>query len=238
MFSLHSHKEAVLWTVATGALLFSGSACTATMTVHAVVQDDRGNLVQDAIVYAEALRNGIPPPTETRKAGTGHEKRVNIDMENQAFIPLVLPVQIGTAVSFMNRDAIQHHIYSISPEKQFELTIRKGASSADLVFDKPGVVVMGSTINDRMIGYIYVLKTPWFARTGADGKAELRDLPKGAYDVRVWHPGMKRLPEAAAKRVVSSSRGEASAKFSLTLQPALNPGAAPTPPVLPAGGGK
>lgn len=238
MFSFHSHKRAVLWTVAAGAILFSGSACTATMTVHTVVQDDRGNLVQNAVVYAEAPQSGILPPAETRKAGTGHEKRVNIDMKNEEFIPLVLPVQIGTAVSFMNRDAIQHHIYSISPTKQFELTIYKGASSADLVFDKPGVVVMGSTINDRMIGYIYVLKTPWFARTGADGKAELRDLPKGAYDVRVWHPAMKGIPEATAKRVASSSRGEASAKFFLTLPPAQYPGSTPTPTALPAGGGK
>jgi plastocyanin len=226
MFSFHSHKKAVLWAAAAGALLFSGSACTTvTMTVHAVVQDERGNLVQDAVVYAEAPQSGIPPPVaETRKSGRGLEKRDIIDLENQAFIPLVLPVQIGTAVSFWNRDVIQYYIYSISPAKQFELTIDKDASSAPVVFDKPGVVVIGSTIHDRMIAYIYVLKTPWFARTGEDGKVDLWGLPKGTYDVRVWHPAMKGSPEATTKRVVPSSQGAASAEFVITVQSAQNPG--------------
>ena len=39
-----------------------------------------------------------------------------------------------------------------------------------------GTVLMrsaGCALNDRMLGRIYVLQTPYFARTGADGKADL-----------------------------------------------------------------
>jgi plastocyanin len=231
------HQRRILVIIHAIALLFSGSACT--MTVRAIVQDEHGNPVQNAVVYASPAAQNRVPAQQTAKTGTVAGKRDRIDLIDQQIVPLVLPVRVGTAVEFWNRDAIQHQIYSISPAKQFELTIDKGASSVDPVFDKPGVVVMGSAINDRMIGYVYVLKTPWFARTGEDGTAELRDLPKGTYDVRVWHPGMKSSPEATKKRVAPSSLREANAKFSLALQPsAHDPGSKPPPAPLPAAEGR
>jgi plastocyanin len=216
-------------------LLFSCSACT--MTVRVSVQDENGNPVHNAVVFAAALQSGVPG-TPPGTGGMDREKRNNIDLKDQHIVPLVLPVQAGTTVSFSNRAAIQHQIYSISPAKPFNLTIDKGASSAGMVFDKPGIVVVGSAINDRMIGYIYVLKTPWFATTGKDGTADLRDLPKGTYDVRVWHPAIKGSTEATAKRVAPSSQRETQVNVTITLQPALNPEPKPSPPSLPAAGGK
>ncbi len=236
MLSFRIHKSGTLFIILAGALLFSNSACT--MTVHALVQDESGNPLQNAVVYAAAAQQSGVKTLPSTENGAELGKRVSIDLKNQKLIPVVLPVRIGTAVSFWNRDTIQHRIYSISPAKQFELTIDKGESSAAVVFDKPGVVVMGSAINDLMIGYVYVLKTPWFARTGTDGKADLRDLPEGTYDVRVWHPGMKCTPEATTKRVVPSSQGEISAKFAIPLQAAQNPEPKPGPAPLPAAGGK
>jgi plastocyanin len=226
MLSFSARHKVIPFIVLAGALLFSVSACT--MTVHALVQDENGKPVQNAVVFATAAQSGdlISLPVVNAKI---FAKRDSIDLKRQMIIPLVLPVRIGTAVSFSNRDAIQHQVYSVSLAKQFKVTIDKGASSPDLVFDKPGVVVMGSAINDRMVGYIYVLETPWFARTGADGMADLRDLPAGHYDVRVWHPGMKRPPEATTTRVSSSSRGGANAKFSLTLHPLQKPEPKPNP---------
>ena len=234
MLSFIRQRE-VLVILLAGVLLFSCSACT--MTVHAFVQDENGNPVQNAVVFATQLQNGDPAPPP----GTGDknlEKRNSIDLKDQNTVPLVLPVQAGTTVSFSNKDAIQHQIYSISPSKPFNLTIDKGASSIDIVFDKPGIVVVGSAINDRLTGYIYVLKTPWFATTGKDGTADLRDLPKGTYDVSVWHPAIKGSTETTAKRVSPSSQREANVQVTITLQPALNPESKPSSQPRPAAGGK
>ena len=219
MLSFHIKQRDVLFIILAVVLLFSGSACT--KTVHALVQDENGNPVQNAVVFAATTQSG--DQAQPSVTGTVTEKRDSIELRNQKIIPSVLPVQIGTSVSFLNRDAIQYRIYSISPAKQFELMIEKGGSSSCVVFDKPGVVVMGSANNDHMIGYIYALKTPWFARTGTDGKAALRDLPQGTYDVRVWHPAMKCPPEATTKRVAPSSQGDANVKFAIPLQAAQNP---------------
>jgi hypothetical protein len=235
MLSFRIQQRDVLLILLVGVLLFSCSSCTT--TVRAFVQDENGTPVQNAVVFATALQNGVPvPPPGT--GGMDLDKRNSIDLKDQKIVPFVLPVEAGTTVSFSNRDAIQQQIYSISPAKPFNLTIDKGTSSAGMVFDTPGIVVVGSAINDRMTGYIYVLKTPWFATTGKDGTADLRDLPKGTYDVRVWHPAIKGSTDATAKRVAPSSQREANVKVTITLQPALNPESKPSPSSLPAAGGK
>lgn len=233
MLSFRIRQQDVLFILLASILLFSCSGCT--MTVHAFVQDENGNPVQHAVVFATAPQGGVPvsPPAA---GGTGGAKRESIDLIDQKIVPPVTPVHVGTAVSFSNRDTIQHQIYSISPAKQFRLTIDRGASSG-LVLDTPGSVVIGSAINDRMIGYLYVLKTPWFARTGEDGKADLRSLPVGSYDVRVWHPAAKDPPETTTKRAVPSSQRAAGVKFSIVLQPPLDAAAKPNPASQPPTGG-
>ncbi|MBL3200714.1 carboxypeptidase regulatory-like domain-containing protein, partial [Klebsiella pneumoniae] len=52
-------------------------------------------------------------------------------------------------------------------------------------------------IHDQMVAYVSVVDTPWFAVSGSDGGAQIRDVPPGDYQVQVWHPrrlGMPDLP--------------------------------------------
>ena len=39
-----------------------------------------------------------------------------------------------------------------------------------------------------MVGYIYVVDTPFFAKTDGQGRARIEGLPAGDFDVMVWHP--------------------------------------------------
>ncbi|MBD9468191.1 methylamine utilization protein [Pseudoxanthomonas sp. PXM01] len=121
--------------------------------------------------------------------GTSSSSRnatARMDQQHSAFVPAVLPVQAGTVVSFPNRDNIQHHVYSFSQPRQFQIPLYSGNKAAPIRFEKPGVVVVGCNIHDWMIGHIVVLDTPYFGKTGADGRLRL-DVPPGRYTVRVWH---------------------------------------------------
>lgn len=60
-----------------------------------------------------------------------------------------------------------------------------------MVFDKAGVAVLGCNIHDWMLGYVVVLDTPWFAKSGRNGSVTLRDLPAGDYTINVWQPNMQ-----------------------------------------------
>lgn len=134
-----------------------------------------GGPVAEAVV---SLHGATPVVTRTATA--------RMDQQHSAFVPGVLPVQAGTVVAFPNRDNIQHHVYSFSQPRQFEIPLYSGNKAAPIRFDTPGVVVVGCNIHDWMIGHIVVLDTPYFGKTTADGHLTL-DVPPGRYTLRVWH---------------------------------------------------
>ncbi|WP_434456155.1 methylamine utilization protein [Stutzerimonas urumqiensis] len=111
-----------------------------------------------------------------------------LDQIDKQFVPYVLSVRRGSAVSFPNRDDIRHQVYSFSEPKRFELRLYQGTPSEPVVFDQPGVVVLGCNIHDWMLGYVYVTDDPWHAVSDAQGRVRFDDLPPGRYRVTLWHP--------------------------------------------------
>lgn len=125
-----------------------------------------------------------------------------MDQRNTAFEPGVLVVQAGTAVSFPNSDTVRHQVYSFSAAKPFELPLYSGTPPEPVVFDQPGIVVVGCNIHDWMIGWIVVLDTPLHARSGTDGLARI-EAPDGAYQLRTWHSRLEGAPVAVDVRVAA-----------------------------------
>ncbi|RYZ64436.1 MAG: methylamine utilization protein [Proteobacteria bacterium] len=124
-----------------------------------------------------------------------------IDQRDLAFVPDVLVVRTGTAVSFPNSDKVRHQVYSFSGAKQFKLGLYSGKAHPPVVFDRPGVVTVGCNIHDGMIAHILVTDSPWFGRTGEHGELRLTGLPDGSYTLRIWHPRITDEP-ARLERVV------------------------------------
>jgi plastocyanin len=151
--------------------------CTSAATLEISVKDARGAALADAVVWATPR---VAPRERPRP-------EARVEQRNERFVPMVTVVQVGTKVRFPNRDPVRHHVYSFSAAKPFEIKLYAGTSAPPILFDKPGEVVLGCNIHDDMIGYIYVVDTPWFAKTGADGVVRLTQLPAGDYELRAWH---------------------------------------------------
>jgi len=192
------------------ALLAVGAAEAATLDV--TVRDAGSAPVADAIVYS-MQKSGTRPERAPRGA--------SIAQKDKQFAPPVTVVQAGTSVQFPNRDPFRHHVYSFSPTKIFEIKLYAGTPADPVVFDKPGEVVLGCNIHDNMVGYIYVVDTPFFAKTDAQGRARIEGLPPGDFDVIVWHPAQA----AAIPARPISAKGEESIPFgaTITLRPAPRP---------------
>ena len=179
------------------------------MSVH----DAKGNPVEDAVVVAVPLA-GAPRPK-------GKKPTEVIDQIDKEFVPAVKVVQTGTAVAFPNKDNIRHHVYSFSSAKKFELPLYRGMPAAPVVFDRPGVVILGCNIHDWMVAYVYVVDSPWFATTGKVGSARIPDLPPGDYDVEAYHPRAKDPAEPLRQRVAVGSEQVAPISFQMTLKPSV-----------------
>jgi plastocyanin len=158
-------------------LAFAAALPAGAASIQLSVKDARGAAVEDAVVWAVPK---VAPPARARREAA-------VEQKDKQFRPMVTVVQTGTLVRFPNRDEIRHHVYSFSAPKPFEIKLYAGTAAAPILFDKPGEVVLGCNIHDNMLGYIYVVDTPWFAKTRADGSARLDDLPEGDYELQVWH---------------------------------------------------
>jgi hypothetical protein len=181
--------------------------------IAVAVSDLGGQAIADAIVVAVPV-DGIPrfaPP-----AG-----REIVDQIDEEFVPRVKPVLVGASVHFPNKDNVRHHVYSFSEAKRFELPLYAGTPARPVVFDRPGVVTLGCNIHDWMIGYIYVSESPYFAKTGADGAAVLRELPAHKYNVRVWHPRQEGPESATLQAVELSANRHADLAWRIGLRPEL-----------------
>ncbi|QJD68183.1 methylamine utilization protein [Xanthomonas campestris pv. badrii] len=165
---------------AVSALALCGVMAPVAATPVSVTVTDANGVLVDAVVSLELAR----PAAAT--AG----KTVEMDQVNSQFVPAVLAIRAGTAVRFPNNDQIRHQVYSFSPAKRFELPLFQGTTAAPVRFDQAGLVTVGCNIHDWMLGYIVVLDTPYFGKTGSDGRVQL-DAPAGAYTLRVWHPRIK-----------------------------------------------
>ena len=171
------------------------------------VRDAAGKPVQDAGVYAVPASGG----SEARG------RTAEIQQKDREFVPFVTVIQAGTSIAFPNRDPILHHVYSFSPAKPFEIKLYTGKSPVEVVFDKPGVVVLGCNIHDWMVAYVLVVPTPHFGHSDASGVVRLRDVPPGSYDVHAWHP----LQRAALppQSIAVTAAGPNAAEFRFELQP-------------------
>jgi plastocyanin len=123
-----------------------------------------------------------------------------MDQVNKQFLPRILVVQKNTQVRFPNSDSIKHHVYSFSPAKVFELQLYKGLNADPLLFSKTGVVELGCNVHDWMLGYIYVVDTPYFAKTDSNGTLSLT-VPEGEYRFVIWNPRIQDPVESLTEQV-------------------------------------
>ena len=194
-------------------------APTQTVEIAATVTDAQNRPVADAVVIATPLNEALPE--------IPHQPREVIDQVDKEFTPKVLAVLVGTAVRFPNHDNVRHQVYSFSAAKTFVLPLYAGATAAPVVFDKPGVVVMGCNIHDWMLGYVYVSESPYFEKTGADGRAVIANLAPRAYTVRVWHPQLEATEDSTRKTVQAIGKKRFDIAWTLALRPQVKVRRAP-----------
>lgn len=194
------------WRRAVTAVTFLAWAPIRAATLDVTVEDAAGHGLAGIAVIAEPA-GGAAAPTARAAASAV------MDQRNLQFSPELLVVQTGTAVDFPNSDQTRHQVYSFSPAKSFQLPLYAGRAHPPVVFDRAGIVTLGCNIHDQMIGYIYVTDSPWFALTGADGHARLRNLPAGEYTLHAWHPRLDELPRELRTRVGVAADADSAAGF-------------------------
>lgn len=170
-------------------LLTSCSFSLQAAQVSIYIADNQGKPLTNIVALLRSTDSSTTAKTEPAVA--------IMDQINREFVPHTLVVQQGTKVDFPNSDNVQHHVYSFSPAKTFELKLYSELEVEPQLFTTPGVVELGCNVHDWMLGYIYVADTPYFAQSSREGTATIT-VPDGDYTMSIWHP---RLAESDTARV-------------------------------------
>lgn len=145
------------------------------------VQDGAGRVLPDAVVFLESA---------SAKALVKGLSGAEIAQISRQFTPSVTVVPVGSTVQFPNRDTVRHHVYSFSPPKTFELKLYIGSAASPVMFDRPGVVVLGCNIHDNMAAWILVVETPFFGKSNEAGDVTIANVAPGTYKLRTWHTSL------------------------------------------------
>lgn len=171
---------------------------------HVTVRDQTGRPVEGAIVWAQQP-GGNNPPVQSQILQKGRQ-----------FLPAVTVIPVGSSIRFPNQDSVQHHVYSFSLAKKFDIPLYIG-ESPPIQFDRPGIVTLGCNIHDWMAAYIVVIDTRAYAQTDAKGVALLQNLSAEPVTIHAWNPRLRGNPV-----VYNAQPGQNSAELTLKLRPAFS----------------
>ena len=185
----------------------SSAALAHAASVSIAVTDAAGNPLSDAVVMLEPIGAHLPVKPMQGARIVQHDLQFN---------PRVSVVTPGTPVMFPNQDTVRHHVYSYSPAKTFQIKLYAGVPHTPIVFDKPGVAVLGCNIHDGMIAWVVITDTPLWARSDAAGAARVLEVPAGNYQMHLWHSS---LAESAPAQLLPLAVGTADIDQRVTLGP-------------------
>lgn len=118
-----------------------------------------------------------------------------LDQRQETFVPYVLPVTVGTTVTFPNSDPFYHNVFSLSKAARFDLGRYPEGYVKTVRFDRPGIVRVFCEIHSHMSAFVLVFSHRYYASTEADGRYRIEGVPPGDYDVVVWTDGEERRRE-------------------------------------------
>ena len=179
-------------------ILFVNTADAETIrgTVKYKSADDAGK----AVVYIENTGGTFIPSG----------KNPIMDQIDMTFVPYVLPVLVGTTVDFHNSDGLLNNIYTPSwAGYKFNLGTYPKGVVRPFTFDRLGEVVVLCNIHPMMEAYILALKNPYFVVPDKDGKYQIKDLPPGVYNIKMWY----KRAVSPAKRITVENGKETVADF-------------------------
>src|SRR5581483_9821215 len=150
---------------------------------------------------------------QNARAASARARTLSIEQKDKQFVPAVAVVQKGTTVSFPNRDAVFHNVFSPSLPHPFDLgSYRAGDAPRSVALTSPGVVVdVFCNIHSGMRAQILVVPNSLYTRVAADGSFRIENVPVGARKLVAWGPKVK-----IAQQLIEVAPSGAEVRFELT----------------------
>ena len=153
---------------------------------ESLVIDAKTGGIANVVVYLQKKPAKVHPDLEMSK-----EAEVVFDQKGCQFLPHVMLVRSDQVVRVLSGDEVAHNTHSYplkNKEQNFIMTPndRKGVALPKHSQVEKLPTKIRCDIHPWMQAYWVILDHPYAAVTKADGTFEIKDLPVGKYEFRVW----------------------------------------------------
>jgi plastocyanin len=109
-------------------------------------------------ILAAMLSPGFARPLDNGRASAGGNQpgTVQVTIDNFTFTPATLTVNVGTTVTWINRDDIPHTVVSASDPRAFKSSALDTDDKFSFTFTKAGVFPYFCSIHPKMTGKVIV----------------------------------------------------------------------------------
>jgi plastocyanin len=155
-----------------------------------------------ALVYIDHVNGEFHPPKENP----------HMSQKGMVFLPHILPVLKGTTIDFTNDDTVDHNVFSPpGSATSFNLGMYGSGVVKTETFNNLGEVPLLCSVHPEMSAFVIVLQNPYFALTDNEGKFEIKNVPPGTYQLKVWHEKLNGVSQnvtvAAGKTITVEFKG-------------------------------
>lgn len=135
-----------------------------------------GNGIEDAVVWIDNIHSGKPydfPPAQ-------------LDQKKCTYDPHIVLMQPGD-LKVTTSDPIPHNIHSYSEaNRTYNESMNSLNREITLHFARPERVSLKCDLHGWMQAYVVVTANPYYAITKHEGRFDLRNVPAGTYQLKVW----------------------------------------------------
>ena len=143
----------------------------------------------------ELWTNGGVVYLEDAPKEVGVAMTATVEMRKREFVPEIAVITNGGSVSFTNREALTHHVFS--PDiPNWNTGYLKKDDTIDRRFDNPGSYGLLCNIHTEMVGYVLVIPSTYFGRVTPGGEYAIGNVPAGTYQVTAWAPRTKPVTQS------------------------------------------
>ena len=127
-----------------------------------------------------------------------------IDMEDKTYLPRYSTIHAGDQVVFVNKDKIQHNVFSSSGNNAFDLGTYGAGLKRAVTLEEPGIVKIYCNIHPEMATFVAVGDQKLSVRTDDAGRYTISDVLPGLYEIAIWNirGESKRVIEVKADQTV------------------------------------
>ncbi|MCH8334121.1 hypothetical protein IIC65_09320 [Candidatus Sumerlaeota bacterium] len=113
---------------------------------------------------------------------------LRLDQAGCTYVPFiqVAPYNRGR-LDIVNSDAISHNVHMKQDGNTLLNLPMPNVGTKSWPLRRSGLLSVECDIHRWMSAYIFVVRHPYYAITGADGSFELSDIPAGTYELVAWH---------------------------------------------------